>query len=147
MYLTKHLNGSLFTQHSHSSPSAPHPFKASLTQAQKEKMTCYAPAWQEFVCDKHVHTQDFVQSLKIQSWPDFSWQISRKCCFYLCLVCFSLFLVFSPKFMQLIFLILEIKAFEMVSGVDELEVSPDFLMFVEINLFYVTSAGFHMLYV
>ena len=49
--------------------------------------------------------------------------------------------------MQLIFLILEIKAFEMVSGVDELEVSPDFLMFVEINLFYVTSAGFHMLYV
>ena len=33
----------------------------------------------------------------------------------------------------------------MVSGV-ELEVSPDFLMFVEMNRFYVTSAGFHMLY-
>ena len=33
----------------------------------------------------------------------------------------------------------------MVSGV-ELELSPDFLMFVEMNRFYVTSAGFHMLY-
>ena len=33
----------------------------------------------------------------------------------------------------------------MVSGV-ELGVSPDFRMFVEMNIFYVTSAGFHMLY-
>lgn len=44
------------------------------------------------------------------------------------------------------YLLREIKAFEMVSGV-ELEVSPDFLMFVEMNRFYVTSAGFHMLYI
>ena len=28
-----------------------------------------------------------------------------------------------------------------------LEVSPDFLMFVEMNRFYVTSAGFHMSYI
>ena len=34
----------------------------------------------------------------------------------------------------------------MVSGV-ELEVSPDFLMFAEMNRFYVTSAGFQMLYI
>ena len=44
------------------------------------------------------------------------------------------------------YLLREIKAFEIVSGV-ELEVSPDFLMFVEMNRFYVTSAGFHMLYI
>ena len=34
----------------------------------------------------------------------------------------------------------------MVSGVELVGVSPDFRMFVEMNIFYMTSAGFHMLY-